>query len=194
VNLNVRKFTIHILIIFSLILLSNCSDKNKAISISKIDSTLIGKTITESNLGIKYNPPKMWISASKGLQNSPDRKIRYGAAVFSPVKIYFDAGNKAVLNLGEIVPNDPNKKFILENYIHQLTKRIDKDNIQRDSFKNNGIEFIRMKITFGVWFTYRIIFKNRHDKYIQFDYSLQSKYKKDELPAIVSSVGSIRVI
>ncbi len=193
-NLNIKKFTIHILIILSLILISNCSDKNQTISISNIDSTLIGKTITESDLGIKYNPPKMWISASKKLQNSPDRKIRYGAAVYSPINIYFDAGNKAVLSLGEIVPNDADKKFDLENYIHQLTKRIDKDNITRDSFNNNGVEFIRMKIIFGVWFTYRIIFKNKQGKYVQFDYSLQRKYKKDELPAIVSSVGSIRLI
>lgn len=193
-DLIIKNITIYILIIIILIGISNCSDKNQEISVSNIDSTLIGKTIIESDLGIKYNPPKMWISANKGLQNSSERKIRYGDAVYTPVNLYFNAGNKAVLNLGVIVPKNENKKFEIEKYMDQLTRSIKKENIERSSFINNNVEFISMKITFGVWFTYRVIFQNKEGKFIQFDYSLLNKYKKDELRAILSSVGSIHLM
>ncbi len=190
---NFKKYIIYILLILNVLLFTNCSKSSKEISISNIDSTLIGTAVIEKQLGIKYNPPEMWISANAGLKKPPDRKIRYGVATFAPVNLFYNAGNKSVLNLGKIIPKNPNT-FDLETYITQSTKKFEKGNIKRDSFEKDGVEFVRMKITFGVWFTYRIIFKNKQGKYIQFDYSLQSKYKKDELSAIVSSVGSIRLI
>ena len=192
-KLNIKKYTIYILILGSLIIISNCSKTKNVVSIYNIDSTLIGTGVADKYLNIQYNPPKRWISANAGLRKPPGREIKYSTATFAPVNLFYNAGDKAVLNIAEITPNDTNK-FDIEAYIHQSIKKFEDGNIERDSFEKNGVEFIRMKITFGVWFTYRIIFKNKLGKYIQFDYSLQSKYKMDELPAIVSSVGSIRLI
>ena len=193
-KLIIKKYIIYILMIFAMFLISNCSNKSKEISISNIDSTLIGKTVTENQLGIKYNPPIKWLSANAGLHRPPDRKIKYGVATFAPVNLFYNAGNKAVLNIGEIISQNSNTKFDLEKYISQSSKKFEAGKIERDKFSNNDIDFIRFRIKFGVWFTYRLIFKNKNGKYIQFDYSLQSKIKNIEMPSIVSSIGSIQLL
>jgi len=178
--------------VFLMFLLSNCSNKNKEISISNIDSTLIGKTVIENQLGIKYNPPVEWLSENKGLHKTSDRKIKYGVATFAPVNFFYNAKDHSVMSVGEIVPKNSDSKIDLEKYINHSKKNFETGNIERDKFRNNHIDFIRLRIKFGVWFTYRLIFKNKNGKYIQFDYFLKSKIKKTEMPSIVSSIGTIQ--
>jgi hypothetical protein len=197
----IRKILYLFLITLIILLFNQCSDPEEQKGLYNIDSLKIGDIVTDSILGVQFNPPKKWFPAQTEVSDKVIRQMSYADRYFVDylyvaTNLFYQPDNKSVLNIGQVKYREKDTLGIpnLEKYITQSTKKFQKADMKIDKFQFNDREYTRLKVNYGVWFTYRILFFNNNGKLVQFEYSTQQKYASKELLGIESSIGSIKFL
>ncbi len=200
-----NKLPKNIILFISLVALGylvfSCGEEEKKFDVFNVDSTRIAAEVTDSNLGVKFNPPKLWKGADSEIQEKRTVNLDYSkrtfrSFVYTATGLYYNAGRRSVLSIGYLTlrENKEDKVPTLDDYVVQSTEKWKDPKVRKTTFSKNGIDFTRMDIEYGVWYTVRILFYNKSGELVQFEYSTQLNKKEAELPWIKASIGTIRLM
>ena len=191
-----------ILILFLIIFVTNCEDEKLPEKVYfSVETNLLNSKSTDFNLGIKFSPPEKWDLRSSEISNRVENKLGYkgiiGEFVYKPSYVYFDDSTTSVLSLGKVIPPDSliGRSGLLNLYSQILVskKSVDSD-YEVDQFVKDGIKFTQFTIERGSIISKRLIFQNKFEDIIQFEFTSKSKQFNSEYAKIMQSIGSITLL
>lgn len=195
--LNFLRYFVFIAVI---ILFISCGGKNSSNELTEFftfDKKNIGIEVSDTDLGIKFNPPLEWelipssLSKKMEIRNNPSDGF-----IYQPVYVFFNKSNGAVLSCGFVNSTDStaSKGSILNFYKGLITTKYKKANLVLSTFVHSRISFNMIQFDKENLTAYRLFFQNQYGQILQFEYSLGKDSLDLVLPAIKASIGSIRLI
>jgi hypothetical protein len=164
-----------------------------------VDKTKLNEKVNSPLLGLEFNPPANWneidsvlIRNMKGQLKS--QSVRSDSIQFSLKKVFLDQENMSMLSISEL--EFDNAIAEPKNYYDsRIQNKFEKASIfRRGEFLKDDIKFIQYLIENSGNVNFKLLFSNSNDKTIQFDYILTKKNYSNQIRAIESSIGSIKLI
>ncbi len=189
-------------ILFLIFCIISCEDeKSPEIIYFSNDKSLLAEQNTDFKLGIKFNPPQNWdlrsTEISRKIENRQGFRGERVKFVYSPSHVYFDDSTTSVLSLGRVEPPDSLKgrSGLLNYYSQILISKPGSENEQKIAqFMKDGIRFSQFTIEKGSIISKRLIFQNKFDDIIQFEYTSKTSMFDLEYEKIKQSIGSIELL
>ncbi|KUG27068.1 hypothetical protein ASZ90_003084 [hydrocarbon metagenome] len=182
-----------------LIIFLSCEDERtpeKIFYATEINQ-LTEKTI-DINIGITFRAPNNWDLRSSEISKRVERsKGIIGEFVYNPSYIFFDDSTTSVLNLGKVIPPDSllGREDVLNIYSQILvSKHANELEYEVDQFAKDGIKFTQFSIDQGSIISKRLIFQNKFQDIIQFEFTSKATLFNSEYEKIKQSIGSITLL
>lgn len=186
-----------ILSLISFIFISCEDEKSPAVIFySSGTNELIDKT-TDFNLGITFRSPINWdLRTSEISKRIEKSKGIIGEFVFNPSYLFFDDSTTSVLNLGKVITPDSLKgrEDVLNIYSQILISKQSGLDHKVDQFVKDGIKFTQFSIDQGSIISKRLIFQNKFEDIIQFEFTSKATHFNSEYEKIKQSIGSIQLL
>ncbi len=186
----------YLIIVPLIIIIYSCSKNNKREEMNFInDSTKIGVETIDYDLGIKFNAPKDWelqpASLSKKMESNSSESFFY-----QPIYLFFDKNNKAILSVGKVQSTDTtlSKSSQINYYKSLMISKYKNNNLSYAPFTKEKIHFNKINYEKENLISLKIIFLNRDDEIIQFDFSFQKDRKDELITFIQASIGTIETL
>lgn len=194
-----------LVVIFGLtFLLTKCSEdkiKEGPIPLSiEIDSSKIGTLFQDSLLAVSFYPPFLWeiyntelsdrVETVREVNKSLTKKYRY-----SPKYLFFKYGANSLLSVGEITLIDTSEspENFLDNYVKHTTSKYSPENLTIAEYIKDGLFLKHVKSEVKNLVSYKYILKNQFGNLVQFDYTFRSRNLEEELPSVLSSLGTVQL-
>lgn len=180
-----------------------CSgEENKEVSeYYSLDSVQVASVIPDFNLGIEFKSPQNWKKRAAEISSKVETKGIYdghlGQFVYEPSYLFFDDSTLSVLAMGKIVPPDSlvENSNILNLYAQALSAtQKNKQEYTVDQFEKDNIRFTIFTINRANIISKRLIFQNKFNDIIQFEYTTRADAYQSEEEKIKQSIGSIGLL
>jgi hypothetical protein len=197
-----RKIFDAVLVIITILVLYSCAgeDKESGVKLNfEIDSTKLGQLISSSDLSITFNAPKDWVSKQAELSpkvETPsykrDKRERF---IYNPTHIFFKPENNSFLSIGTLRDSKPQSDQDSAIFVYSdiVKKKYQDDQFHSEEVEVNGIPMYHITLTKPLMVSHKIIFFNDMKELIQFEYTVQKEFMKEEEAAVSSSIGSIKL-
>ncbi len=199
-----KFFTLLLPFFVCLFLLFGCGKGNEfgsAGDFASVDTSLIGIEISDSNLGVKFNPPKNWeltstLASKKVLGLGGKGSKEKGRFIFLPAYIFFNHETDQLLNVGTVVFDDSGKTFAadFELYKSTLSRSLNPNIKSMANFVKDGLHFTYFKGEQQNFVWIKIICQNLKGSTVQFDYNSTKDNFAAQEKAIKSSIATIQLV
>lgn len=195
-----------ILLFYLLALLPGCASKkanNPHSSEMKfnIDNSKLGAAINDTLYNLRFNPPLNWNNAGQKKVDEAGRAITKALAgnnqlSVKPLYIFVNGSDGSVLNIADIRLNPEQNNFDLKikEYGRIMFGSSDSTNVKKAFYTKDGIEIAQFLIQKNGFVNFRLLFGNGIGNLLQFDYLSKQEDYSNEVKAIESSIGSIKLI
>lgn len=196
-----RYFYILITLLFILLFSSCDEDKIPSKIFFSQENAFLSPKTTDFDLGITFASPIKWdlrnTEISKRIEGRGNTKGFDGDFIFSPSYVYFDDSTNSVLSLGKVIPPDSlvENPQVMNIYSQILvSKKSIETDYEIDQFSKDGIKFTQFSIDRGTIVSKRIVFQNKFNDIIQFEYTSRKNFFDSEYQKILQSIGSITLL
>ncbi|HHE39289.1 MAG TPA: hypothetical protein ENL20_12055 [Candidatus Cloacimonetes bacterium] len=190
------KFIRTVVIILSILALTNCSNKkqgnDKDQIIFHVDSLLLDSTYTNSKLEIDFKPPKNWKVISDELMES----IKANTETISDSinidlqKVFMNKDISGFCFISTFEENYHSRNFV-KDYILEIKKKNSEKSIKEGNFLYNDFKIMQLSIFDQDNINLKLIIQSQKQKTFLIDYIIPMKFYEDNLRAIESSIGSL---
>lgn len=199
-----KKAKIILLVFLVALLFQRCGKEEKEESASvyfSLETNQISQLISDFDLGIKFKAPQNWEKRSAETSRKVETRGVYGGKmgefIYHPSYVFFDDSTLSVLAMGKITPPDSlvGNENLLNLYAQSLSSK-QKGNSKYDvaQFAKDGIRFTIFTIERANIISKRLIFQNKFNDIIQFEYTARSNQFQTEEEKIKQSIGSISLL
>lgn len=195
-KVNFKNIFQFLIIIFFVFIFYSCVNKDKSKEINFItDSTKIGIETIDYDLGIKFNPPKEWELQPSSLSKKMESNSS-GNFFYQPIYLFFDKNAKAILSVGKVQSTDTaiTKSTQINYYKSLLTSKYKNNNLSYVSFTKDKIHFNKINFEKENLISLKVIFLNKEDDIIQFDFSFPKDKREELITLIQASIGTIETL
>ncbi|MCX8010596.1 MAG: hypothetical protein N3A61_05540 [Ignavibacteria bacterium] len=167
--------------------------------IFNIDSTLIGEKISDIKYKFELHPPKNWSGVSESIFKQIYSRIQtlqtQEQISYIPLYLFFDEANGSMLSVNQIIIQNDSMSFVKKMKIFEdgLKQKFDSSFIKGGSFKKENNDFYQFLIRNNEFVNFKITFESDNRYLINFDYIVPVKVYQNEIKAIESSIGSIKI-
>lgn len=195
-----KKVIIILLSVLFLVACDNSKESSKPDELKfNVDEAKLGSEITNESLGVKFNPPLSWnaidstlIAKMKGQLKT--QTVRNDSIKVTLKDVFMKQENRSLLSISKLSFNNSitsPKEF----YDEKVTNKFSRASLfKRGEFLKDDIKFIQYLVQNGGNVNFKLLFNNEDNETIQFDYILNKKNYSNQLRAIESSIGSIKLI
>ncbi len=201
-----KKASAYLILLFYLLaLLPGCASKkanNPHSSEMKfnIDNSKLGAAINDTLYNLRFNPPLNWNNAGQKKVDEAGRAITKALAgnnqlSVKPLYIFVNGSDGSVLNIADIRLNPEQNNFDLKiKEYGRIMFGSDSTNVKKAFYTKDGIEIAQFLIQKNGFVNFRLLFENGIGNLLQFDYLSKQEDYSNEVKAIESSIGSIKLI
>jgi len=196
-----KNITLYILFVLLTIFFISCDEKdNKDKDLSELAASLSDEIVIDEDLNISFQFPSNWeqmpASLSEKFVARLSGKNKNNLIVYSPKSFYYDQTSASLLRVGKVSLKDNSFPGILsvDHYISQFKKYNTDLTVERTEIQLNKIEIVQLKIEKGKHISYKIIFHNKLQEIIQFDFSITKENISKFKSSINASVKSIKLL
>ena len=166
-----------------------------------VDTSKLGAFVVDSLYNLSFNPPLGWNEVGKKQIDEAGKAISKALAGTSritvkPVFIFVNDTSGSVLNVAEIRLDSV--KSDLDSQVAEYEKIMfsgkDSLKIKKAFYMKDGIKIAQFLIQKNGFVNFRLLFENGKGNLLQFDYLSKIEDYSNEVKAIESSIGSIKLI
>ena len=187
------------------ILISSCKKEEDIETLNEIyshvDSQLVGDNIKDLDLGIQFCPPAEWELNKPEYSDKTEWRLRSDIPdadkyVYKPDYVFYHASTKSIMRIGSVSIYDTlvSDTRRLSAYVKVLDKKYSNEQVKKDNFTKDGIPITHYEIIKPNIFSYELVFLNRKNQLIKFDYTFQAGVLNEVKKSIESSIGSIKLL
>ncbi len=201
------KFGFYVIILFFISLVySSCGtdnqkEKNELPQMHfNVESQLLGNEITDMKNGVRYSPPKNWTILSDEIFNKVSEQVKSQISnnseiVYTPVAIYANPNDNSFLSFGyvDIKENTSGYDSQIRRYADILSEQFDSSSVKSTQFLKDDIKITQYLVQKNNLVTFKLLLKGTNNKLLEFDYIVPKNNYGNEIKAIESSIGSIKL-
>lgn len=183
----------------TLFIFISCEDeKSPEVTFYSFETSELTDKTTDFNLSITFRSPLNWDLRTSEISKRTDKsKGIIGEFVYNPSYLFFDDSTTSVLNLGKVITPDSLKgrEDVLNIYSQILvSKQSSELDYKVDQFAKDEIKFTQFSIDQGSIISKRLIFQNKFQDIIQFEFTSKAAFFNSEYEKIKQSIGSIQLL